>query len=453
MTAPDAPGEFVGISAPAEITQLQQERQAPRWSLATRVAFRFCFVYFGLFCLVTEILGSLIPIPRVNIPDLQSLWPIRPVILWVAAHILRIAHPIAYADTGSGDRCFDWIVDLVLLVVAALATVIWSFLDRRRQNYVTLHKWFRLFIRFSLASQMILYGMAKVIPLQMPYPSLTKLLEPFGNFSPMGVLWSSIGSSPAYETFAGCAEMVGGILLIVPRTTTLGALVCLADMTQVFVLNMTYDVPVKLLSFHLLLLALILLAPDLSRLADFFLRIRAAEPSRAPQLFSARRKNRIAFAAQIVLGIWILAANAYGGWSAWHSYGGGRPRSALYGIWDVERLSVDGQLRAPLLTDYGRWRRVIFDFPERMDFQRMDNSFARYGAAIDVDDKTLALTKSGNKNWKAVFHFARPAENQLTLDGDMDGHAIHMDLLLLDRNKSLLVSRGFHWIQESPYNR
>lgn len=443
----------MGMSASSEITQLQQQQQVPRWCPATRVAFRFCFVYFGLFCLATQILGSLMPIPKVDIPDLQSLWPIRPVILWVAAHILRIAHPIAYADTGSGDRTFDWIVALVLLNVAAVATVIWSFLDRRRQNYVTLHKWFRLFIRFSLASQMITYGMVKIIPLQMPYPFLTRLLEPFGNFSPMGVLWSSIGSSPAYETFAGCAEMLGGILLIAPRTATLGALVCLADITQVFVLNMTYDVPVKLLSFHLLLLAVILLAPDLSRLADFFLRNRATEPPRAPQLFGARRKNRIALAAQIALGIWIVGWNAYGGWSAWHKYGGARPRSALYGIWDVEQLSIDGQLRAPLLTDYGRWRRVIFDFPERMAFQRMDNSFPSYGAAINVDDQTLALTKSGDKNWKAVFHFARPAENQLTLDGDMDGHAIHMDLQLLDRNKSLLVSRGFHWIQESPYNR
>ena len=390
----------MGISAPAQITQLQQEQGAPRWSLATRLAFRFCFVYFSLFCLATQILGGLIAIPKVDVPDLQSLWPIRPVVLWVAAHILRITRPVPFADTGSGDRTFDWIVALVLLVLAALATALWSFLDRRRQNYVTLHKWFRLFVRFSLASQMITYGMVKIIPLQMPYPFLTRLLEPFGNFSPMGVLWSSIGSSPAYETFAGCAEMLGGLLLIVPRTTMLGAVVCLADLTQVFVLNMTYDVPVKLLSFHLLLLALFLLAPDFSRLADFFLRNRATEPSTAPQLFGTSRKNRIALAVQIIFGIWIVGTNACGGWSAWHAYGGGRPRSALYGIWDVEQLSIDGQLRAPLLTDYGRWRRVIFDFPERMSFQRMDNSFAGYGSAINVNDRTLGLRNQGIKTGK-----------------------------------------------------
>ncbi len=49
-----------------------------------------------------------------------------------------------------------------------------------------------------------------------------------------------------------------------------GALVCLGDWIHVFALNVTYDVPVKPLSFHLILLSLFVLAPDLKRLADFF---------------------------------------------------------------------------------------------------------------------------------------------------------------------------------------
>jgi hypothetical protein len=61
-----------------------------------------------------------------------------------------------------------------------------------------------------------------------------------------------MGSAPAYEIFTGCAEVAGGLLLIVPRTATLGALISLADMIQVFTLNMTYDVPVKLFAFHLI---------------------------------------------------------------------------------------------------------------------------------------------------------------------------------------------------------
>jgi hypothetical protein len=36
------------------------------------------------------------------------------------------------------------------------------------------------------------------------------------------------------------------------------------------------------------------------------------------------------------------------------------------------------------------------------------------------------------------------------MDGRMDNHQVHMELQLTDRNSFLLVSRGFHWIQEAP---
>jgi len=425
----------------------------PQWSLASRSAFRFCFVYFGWYCVATQILGSLFPIPKVDIPDLSSFWPMRQVTFWIAAHIFHAQLPLVYTDSGSGDKTFDWVLVFWQLVVSALATVIWSVLDRKRQNYVTLYKWFRVFVRIGLAGQMLAYGMDKVIPLQMPFPFLTRLLEPFRDFSPMGVLWASIGASPAYETFAGCAEMLAGILLIFPRTAMLGALVCAADMTQVFMLNMTYDVPVKLLSFHLLLMALFLVAPDFYRLADFFFRNHAVQPSTQPQLFQTRRANRIALGAQIVFGIWLLGMNAYGAWIESHTYGAGRTTSVLYGIWNVDELSIDGQLRSPLLNDYDRWHRAVFDFPQSVAFQRMDDSFAWYGAAINVNDKSIALTKSRDKNWKGNLTFQRVGQDRLILDGSMDSHKIHMQLQLVDRSKFPLISRGFHWIQEYPFNR
>ena len=315
-----------------QVAQLQQQAVRPRWSIASRIAFRFSFVYFGLFCLANQIITSLVPLPNVDIPDPASFRPISTVVLWTEAHVLRIAHPIPWAETGSGDRIFDWATTFCLLIVSVFATALWSILDRKRQNYSTLYKWFLLFIRFALAGQMISYGMNKAFPLQMPFPFLTTLLEPYRNLSPMGVLWSSIGASQAYEIFAGCAELLGGIMLIFPRTAMLGALVCLVDMIQVFMLNMTYDVPVKLLSFQLLLLALFLLAPDLKRLVSFFLLNRATEPSTQPLLFATRRANRFAFAAQIVFGVWLLGMNGYGSWVSWFDYGGGRPKSPLYGI-------------------------------------------------------------------------------------------------------------------------
>jgi len=448
----------------------QTQLKIPRWNLAVQIAFRFWMVYLGLYCLATQIITSLFsPSEGAVFPDPATLWPLRPIIFWTAAHIFHVTAPLsAYwvDNSGSVDDRFGWVMTFCLLVIAIAATVVWSLLDRSRENYVGLHKWFRLFVRFGLAGQMILYGFAKVIPIQMPYPSLTRLLQPFGTVSPMGILWSSMGSAPAYQIFTGCAEVAAGLLLIVPRTVTFGALISLTDMTQVFMLNMTYDVPVKLFAFHLILLSCFLLAPDVSRLLRFLLLRRTTSLSTEAQLFRGVRANRIALAAQIILGLWLVGMNCQDCWSFWSTRGGGRPLPPLYGIWEVKQMSIDEQPRPPLLTDSTRWRRAIFDYPDRMAFQRTDDSFASYGASVNLQERTLVLSKYGNlpdktlglttsadKNWIASFTFQRPAGDQLILDGRMDNHQVHMELQLADRNKLLLVSRGFHWTQEAPLDR
>ncbi len=458
-----------------EPIQPQPQPNIPRWNLALRIAFRFWLVYLGLYCLATQITISLFTAAgAVNLPDPATLWPLRPVIFWTAAHIFHVNAPLTSfwgSNSSSGDCMFGWVTAFCLLMIATAATVVWSLLDRSRENYAELHKWFHFFVRFALAGTMIAYGFAKVIPIQMPYPSLTRLVQPFGTFSHLGVLWAFMGSAPAYEIFCGCAELAGGLLLIVPRTATFGALISLAAMIQVFMLELNYDVVIKLFCFHLILLSCFLLAPDVPRLVRFLLLNRATAPSTQVQLFRGVRANRIALAAQMIFGLWLVGTNCYYCWGYWSTRVGGRPLPPLYGIWEVRQMSIDEQPRPPLLTDSTRWRRAIFDFPSRScavlynnevihtqsslctTFQRTDDSFAPYGASVNLQERTLALTKKDDKNWTASFTFQRPAGDQLILDGRMDNHQVHMELQLTDRNSFLLVSRGFHWIQEAPFGR
>jgi hypothetical protein len=430
----------------------------PRWNLAERIAFRFCVVYLGFFCVATQVFGALISIPNVDIPDIASLWPLKPFIFWTAAHVLQIHQTLVNSGSGSGDKLFDWTMCFCFLVIAVVATAIWSVLDRRRLRYDALSRWFRLFVRFALAGQMLTYGFAKVFPLQMPFPFLNTLIEPYGNFSPMGVLWSFIGSSPAYEILCGSMELLCGLLLILPRTALLGALLSIGVAGQIFIFNMTYDVPVKLLSFHLILMALFLAAPEFGRLSRFFFSSGSVEPSSQPLLFASPRANRIALVVQIVFGLWLLGSGIYGSWTGWYQYGGGAPKSPLYGIWAVDRQSIDGRDRSPLLGDYGRWRRVIFDFPDFMNFQRMDDSVGGFAAPIDIKSQNIALTRNNEKNWKGTLHYQRipstsSAPEKMILDGSLDGHPTHIELELVDRSKLMLISRGFHWAQEYPFHR
>ncbi len=427
--------------------------QSAPWGLAARIAFRFCFLYFGLYCLLTQIFGFLLPLPGVEIPNPGTLPPFREIVIWTAGHVFRYKKALVYTGSGSGDKVFDWVQVFCMLGVALAGTCIWSALDRRRDHYDNLYKWFRVFLRLALAGPLFEYGLVKAIPMQMPFPDLTTLLERFGDFSPMGVLWSSVGASPGYERFVGCAELLAGVLLVIPATAMLGALICLIDMTKVFVLNMTYDVPVKLFAFHMMLMAAFLLIPERSRLVQFCLRDCAVARPATRRFFAGQRANWIAVAAQLIFGLLLFGTTLYGAIRDWSKYGGGAPKSPLYGIWNVDEMSIDGIVRSPLLTDYDRWRRVVFDFPESMVFERMDDSIGGFAVSFDAKRGSLALKKRADQKWKGRLTVHHQGPGRMTLDGQLGQHTTYMRLSLMDHNKFLLIRRGFHWIQDYPFNR
>ena len=415
------------------------------------MAFRFCVLYFGLYIVLTQMLTSLLFVTTNDSGafEVDMTSPAKAAITWVAAHVFHVVQPLVTVETGSGDRMYDWIELACIVALAAAGTLAWTLLDRKRLGYPRLFRWFYVFARFALGATLLTYGAVKIFPLQMPFPSLMRLLEPYGHFSPMGVLWYSIGAAPGYEIFAGCAEFAAGTLLLFPRTAVLGAMLGLADGVQVFMLNMAFDVPVKLLSFHLIPLALFVLAPDARRLLTAIFTRRAAPASPGRELFAQPRANRWALAAQVGFAVYLIAGNLYASASLFRMQGA---RSPLYGIWQVETFSVDGQLRPPLDTDPLRWRRVIFDNPQSMVVQGMDDAARGYRAAIDLSGG-IVLSKPTDQAWRSKLAFTRATPASLALEGAMDGHRIAVTLQLVDRNSFLLVHRGFHWIQDRPFNR
>lgn len=411
-------------------------------------AFRFSVLYLGLYAFATQIAGGVLLFPGIQFPALGTIWPMRDVTLWLAEQVFGAAPPLVYSG-NSGDTVFHWVQTAWLLAAAAIVTAVWTVGDRRRAGHPALAAWFRLLVRLGLAAQMFYYGMAKVVPSQFPPPSLVTLVEPLGHLSPSDLLWAFMGSSTAYQVFTGCAELAAGVLLLTPRTATLGALIALIDMIQVFALNMTYDFGLKQISFHLMLLSLVLLAPEWRRLAGVIVLDRPVGPSRQPALFRSAQANRLATGAQIVFGVYLLAMFTSLALRYYSGPGGaGAPKSALYGIWSVEELAIDGEVRPPVLNDYDRrWRRVIFDSPAVLVFQRTDDSFARYGVTVDEADRSLALTKGGSRTWGARFTYERPSDDRLLLEGRMDDYEIRMRLTRLELDTFRLLSSPFRWVR------
>jgi len=419
------------------------------WRWSTRVAFRWCVLYFGV-CFI--LLGSTGTLSLHLLPTLDSLPPLNSLIDWTAAHVFGVSLPLS-TNGGSGDKTADWVETAIFLTIATIGTIAWSWLDRARPRYDRLQAWFRWLLRYILGTEMLYYGVSKVIPVQMPAPGLARLLQPYGTFSPMGALWSFMGSSRAYEIFAGSMEVAGGLLLLIPGFTTLGALVTLAAMANVFVLNMTYDVCVKLFSFHLLLMSLVLLAPDMNRLATAIVLRRAVPAAPEPPLVQSHRIMRILITAQVLVALYLLGTNVHYQIGTWNKYGPGFPRSPLYGIWRVDTMTIDGQPRPPLTTDTDRWRRVIFDRSDTTTIQLMDDTLHPYPCTLDLSAKTLTLTKRTDQSWTAHLALQRVAPDRVTIDGPMDGHLLHTELRPEGLDRFLLRTRGFNWVQEQPFSR
>jgi hypothetical protein len=439
---PEPPG-------PAPVEEVRdREAAAPDWGPGKRILFRFAFSYLSLYLLSTFLgLLAFIPYGGIVAGGYQGLW--AAFVPWIARHLFHAEAPIQM--TGSGDSMFSWVQTGCTVALALAVTLIWTLLDRKRSSYTRLHEWLKVYVRFGLAIVMMEYGGLKIIPSQFPGPSLDRLLQPFGDASPMGLLWTFMGASAPYTTFAGLTEWLGGVLLVFRRTALLGALVCIGALTNVVMLNFCYDVPVKLFSVHLLAMAVFLVAPDLRRLANLFMLNRPVPPAPDPRLIRRRGLRLGVLAFQVLFAAGFSIYMVYSAREQLATYYSAR--SPLRGIWNVDELQVDGQAGPPPGVEALQWRRVIFDYPTVVATQLTSDSRRRYWLKLDEAKKTLELTKRDDPAWKSVLSYQRPAPDRLTLEGTFDGRKVRASLHRVEETKFLLTNRGFHWVSEFPFNR
>src|SRR5580704_15461567 len=162
----------------------------PQWSLATKLGFRFVFSYFLLYIGPGAVgaLSSYQTSQEVEVNIWNRIW--HPLVPWVGAHVLRLNGNFAEVPNGSGDQLYDYALIFCMVVAAIGITAVWSALDRKRRNYESLYQWLRLFMRLVAAWAMLGYGVKKLLGAQFPPPDLVRLMQPFGQASPMGMLWT-----------------------------------------------------------------------------------------------------------------------------------------------------------------------------------------------------------------------------------------------------------------------
>lgn len=419
------------------------------WPLWRKIIFRFLFIYFAL---------TMTPWAWFNIVAFLTKYYSR---VWDWAvnlgnnRIFHVSKVLVYPN-GSGDTSYNWAELSLTLSLALIGCIIWSAVDWKRKSYVQLNYWLCLFARYFLIIQAMTYGIGKLFLLQMSFPNLHQLATPIGDYLPMRLSWQFIGYSATYQIFSGIMEIIAGLLLLYRRTTTLGILVATGVFINVMMLNLCYDIPVKIFSTQLVFICLFLLANESRRLLLFFILNKPVAPSHTYQFNFGKiylRIGKVVFKLIfIIFGVIMVFYNYYSMYKDAQ-----QPVAQLpikNGEYDVSRFELNNKPPMSFTADSLAWQNVILENGVG-SIKTGDSLFKfKYNRGyFDYNIDTLNHQMDFKREFKGTvytvlsMHYELPDSNTIRLSGKRGVDSLKVELKR-SKHHFQLAERQFHWLSE-----
>jgi hypothetical protein len=455
---PHERSSFSPFTAGPEARAVPTPLASPVWALWQRLLFRFFAIYF---LIKVEPWNWFRLIPGVSLLfrpyDIAMDWLVRT----GNARVFHVRETLVPVN-GSGDTSYAWAEMCLLLTIAAVGCVVWSVIDRKRAHYERALYWLRLIVRYYIAGAALSYGIIKLFVLQMPFPALSQLATPLGDLLPMRLSWLFIGYSTPYEIFSGAMETVAGLLLLYRRTITAGLFAATGAFMNVVMINLAYDVPVKIYASHLLFSCLFLLALDSKRLIGLLVLNRPVGATAAYDSILSRPWQ--VWGSRLVK-VFILYQLLYSPLrSSWTRYQAAKqppaPGPFAVGVYDVRQFVVNGDTVPLTSTDSLRWRDVIIDNAgagsigtrDSLFWQRYRRGYFRYKP--DTATRTVSVWKTSaiprDSTFLFTMRYETPDTNTVRFIAPIRGDTVRVDLVRTSRHFQL-TERQFHWLSE--YNR
>jgi len=403
---------------------------------------------------MTYLLLYMLPFPLDNIPGLRYIatWynkGMEYIILFTGHKLLHLSS-LTNTDNGSGDTTFDYVRIVTILILAIIIAPVVFIISRKQSNYTAWRQWLIIYARYYVGLYMIVYGFIKLFEGQFGSPGIGQLEESYGNASPMGLLWTFMGYSKPYTVFTGILETLAGLLLLFRRTTAIGCLMTMAVMTNVVMLNLFYDVPVKLFSMHLLFIAFIILWPDLKRLYNFFIRHTAATLTTSKLILPKKwmRITRIIVKGFIIVSLMVGLITEIAGdndeYAKNTSHGlNGMYKTDLF-VFNKDTLQAGAGLK--------RWNKLILDDSYSGIYVGFD-SVQYFELSADTLHKKITMTSYKDSTEKYRLTYNVLPDNRFVFSGVCRSDSMYAIFKRKQVADYQLINRGFHWITEAPYNR
>ena len=362
--------------------------------------------------------------------------------IWVARHFLGMTGPMPGADSGdNGDVGEEFGRLLLAVVIGVVGAVCWTAADRKKPGAKWVEGTLRVMLRYSIALGLASYAVAKLLPQQFPPLTASSLEVRVGDLTPMRLLWNFMQYSRPYAFFGGVMELAAVLLLCYRRTATLGALVCLAVMTNVALLNLAYGVQVKLYSLMIVASAAVLVLYDTPRLFAMFVKNEPVPPAPPEHDVQDRIPEAWRWTIKVALVGSVLVSSVVAMMPAPAAPPG--PAAAVDGAWLVTAFSRDGQ---PLETtgNPARWRRLIVE-NGGVAIRFETDTLVRCRRTPSTPPSALKFACSWNRTGE--LNWTRDGET-LRLDGTFDGAKVTATGKFVSRSEYPLWRSGFRWIYD-----
>jgi len=351
--------------------------ETPAWKDYEKIGFRVIFIYFLLQALPLD-------------------WKFYSYLFSGAAFPLHYEDIFNLANYttrfGAGPATYtDW---AILLAIAIAGAAIWTYADRQRSrinvagsslrtneisntnspsrtngitgsgSYDAAFYWLRVILRYRLALALLAYGFLKLFALQAPYPSLSSLNTPYGDFNRWKLFSLSLGIVPSYELFLGGVEIVLALLLLFRKTASIGAFIFLIFCGNIFVSNLAYDGGDQVYSLLLITYGLVILSFDFQRIVRLLILQQPTAAATFKPVFEGIKRNGRWILKTAFLLFFVVVYGVKTGVGAKHDpyqFPTTKGLPAISGLYNVATFILNGDTLAYSLTDSLRWRNVVFE--------------------------------------------------------------------------------------------
>ncbi|NAS30955.1 hypothetical protein GTQ40_08245 [Flavobacteriaceae bacterium R38] len=274
-----------------------------QWNISQRIYLRFIFLYllFYIYPYGFEYIQEL------NTRDI-SFWP--GITTWFGETFLGWEFDKENLLNGF-DSKYDYSRFILIALLSVIGTSIWLFIDAKikRDYNARLNILIKTILRYHIGLTLIIYGLSKVLMLQFGEMDFNRLETTMGNQTGMSFLWAFMSYSKFYTMSTGWIELIGGILLLFRKSTFIGAFILFIAMANVVLIDIGYDVRVKMFAIHLFLMTLILLGDNLKRLYRFFILNTTTKPVEQQALFSNPKAKKIGYSLKGILLLYFVTSS------------------------------------------------------------------------------------------------------------------------------------------------